>query len=190
MAGLGRSSSLCCHTGEDYPGISSETRADNAELMLIITRQSQPVTQVLIAFKELFLPPGTSWIWGFLGKMSGPGCPRLPRHWAPAQSNTCPSCSHFSEFPAVLTFICTGCDPILWQSSLRYIRSLHQGQQSDSKDLGSHLAFPCCAFPKHRIVSSGTNGFPQVVGGRGINLTLKNNSVTATEFHIVTKTPP
>lgn len=108
-------------------------RADNAEVMLIITQQSQPVTQVLIAFKELFLSLGRCRFWIFLGKLSGPGCPRPPQalgtcSYLGAGAISAQAAQLLAEFPAVLALIYTiytGCDPILHQSSLRCIRSFH-----------------------------------------------------------------
>lgn len=180
-----------------------KSRADNAEVMLIITQQSQPVTQAPIAFKELFLSPGRCWVWMFLGELSGPGCPRSPQApgmcsclragAAPAQA-----AQPFTEFPAVLTLIYTGCDPNLCQSSLRCIRSFHLlalvfppgSAELFQVPWKSPDVFPAVPFLNTEMLPSGTDGFPQVLGGRGINLTLKNNSVTSTEFHMGTKTLP
>lgn len=80
MAELGEEQQpLLSHRSGLSTGSAVKSQADNAEGMLIITQQNQPVTQVLIAFEELFLSPGRCWVWIFLGKLRGPGCPRSPQ---------------------------------------------------------------------------------------------------------------
>lgn len=159
MAELGEEQQpLLSHGWGLSSGSAVKSRADNAQVMLIITQQSQPVTQVLIAFKELFLSPGRCWVWIFLGELSGPGCPRPPQ-----ALGTCSCLELEQNLPELLNFLQNFqlCWPWFVQAVIQFFvrvawgasgpstfwpRSFHQGQQSYSKYIENHLTFSLLCF--------------------------------------------